>query len=101
MEENKLNINLTPEMAEGKYVNLAIISHSPSEFIVDFARLMPGQKGADVKSRVIMTPDQAKKLLFALQENLNKFEHQYGTIQINGTPTPGSTIPMSFGGGEA
>ena len=101
MEEQKLNINLTPEMAEGTYANLAIIAHSNSEFVMDFVRMMPGQKNANVQSRVIMTPDNAKKLLFALQENIAKFEKQNGTIKINGTPAPGSTIPMSFGGGLA
>ena len=101
MEEQKLNINLTPEMAEGTYANLAIIAHSNSEFVMDFVRMMPGQKNAKVQSRVIMTPDNAKKLLFALQENIAKFEKQNGTIKINGTPAPGSTIPMSFGGGQA
>ena len=101
MEEQKLNINLTPEMAEGTYANLAIIAHSNSEFVMDFVRMMPGQKNANVQSRVIMTPDNAKKLLFALQENIAKFEKQNGTIKINGTPAPGSTIPMSFDGGQA
>ena len=101
MEEQKLNINLTPEMAEGTYANLAIIAHSNSEFVMDFVRMMPGQKNANVQSRVIMTPDNAKNLLFALQENIAKFEKQNGTIKINGTPAPGSTIPMSFGGGQA
>jgi len=101
MEEQKLNINLTPEMAEGVYANMAIIAHSPSEFVLDFVRMMPGLKQANVKSRVILTPDQAQKLLFALQDNVAKYEKQFGTIQISGNPAPGSTIPMSFGGGEA
>lgn len=101
MEENKLNINLSPEMAEGTYANLAIIAHSSSEFVLDFIRVMPGLKQANVKSRVILTPEHAKKLLFALQDNITKYEQQFGTIKIAGTPTPGSTIPMSFGGGEA
>lgn len=101
MEEQKININLTPEMANGKYVNLAIIAHSPSEFVVDFVCMMPGQKEASVQSRVVMTPENAKKLLFALQENVSKYEKQFGAIKLNGTPAPGSTIPMSFGGGQA
>lgn len=101
MEEQKININLTPEMSNGKYVNLAIIAHSPSEFVVDFVCMMPGQKEANVQSRVVMTPENAKKLLFALQENVSKYEKQFGTIKLNGTPAPGSTIPMSFGGGQA
>lgn len=101
MEEQKLNINLSPEVAEGTYANLAVIAHSSSEFIVDFIRMMPGVKEANVKSRIILTPEHAKKLLFALQDNLAKYEKQFGTIKINGTPATGSTIPMSFGGGEA
>ena len=101
MEEQKLNINLSPEMAEGTYSNLAIVAHSSSEFVVDFVRMMPGQKSANVQSRVIMTPENTKKLLFALQENVAKYEKQFGTIKLNGTPASGSTIPMSFGGGQA
>ncbi len=101
MEEQKLQINLSPEVAEGTYTNLAIIAHSSSEFIIDFVRTMPGVKQANVKSRVILTPEHAKKLLFALQENIGKYEKQFGKIQINGSPAPGSTIPLSFGGGEA
>ena len=62
---------------------------------------MPCVKQANVKSRIIITPEHAKKLLFALQENIGKYEQQFGKIQINGSPAPGSTIPLSFGGGEA
>ena len=101
MEEQKLNINLAPEVAEGSYSNLAIVAHSSSEFVVDFVRMMPGQKSANVQSRIIMTPENTKKLLFALQENIAKYEKQFGTIKLNGAPVPGSTIPMSFGGGQA
>jgi hypothetical protein len=101
MEEKKINIRLTPEMTDGVYANLAIIAHSPSEFIIDFASLMPGSKDANVKSRVILTPENAKKLLFALQDNFAKYEQQYGTVKINGAPAQGSTYPVSFGGGEA
>lgn len=101
MEEQKLNINLSPEVAEGNYSNLAIVAHSSSEFVVDFVRMMPGQKSANVQSRIIMTPENTKKLLFALQENVAKYEKQFGSIKINGTPAPGSTFPMSFGGGQA
>ena len=101
MEEKKLNIKLSPEVAEGVYANLTIISHSPSEFVMDFIRMMPGMQEAQVKSRVVMTPDQAKKLLFALENNIKQYEKQFGTINRPGGPIPGSTIPMSFGGGEA
>lgn len=101
MEEQKIQINLAPETAEGTYANLAIIAHSSSEFIVDFVRMMPGVKQANVKSRIILTPEHAKRLLFALQENVNKYEQQFGKIELNGRPAPGSAFPMSFGGGEA
>ena len=101
MEEKKLNIKLSPEVAEGVYANLTIISHSPSEFVMDFVRMMPGMQEAQVKSRVVMTPDQAKKLLFALENNIKQYEKQFGTINQPGGPVPGSSIPMSFGGGEA
>ncbi len=101
MEEQKLQVNLSPEVAEGVYANLAIIAHSSSEFVIDFVRTMPGVNQANVKSRIILTPEHAKKLLFALQENVSKYEQQFGKIKISGNPTPGSTIPLSFGGGEA
>ena len=101
MEEQQLKINLSPEVAEGTYANLAIIAHSNNEFVIDYVRTMPGVKQANVKARIILTPDNAKRLMFALQDNIAKFEQQFGKIQLQGNPTPGSTIPMSFGGGEA
>lgn len=73
---NEIQIELSEEMAQGTYSNLAIISHSTSEFILDFIRVVPGAPKAQVKSRVILTPDNAKRLLFALQDNLAKFEEQ-------------------------
>lgn len=98
--QNQLNIELTPEIAEGIYSNLAIISHSTSEFVLDFIRIMPGTPKANVKSRIILTPEHAKRLLFALQENVAKFEAQNGKVKVpdNNMLPP---IPMSFGGGEA
>lgn len=98
--QNQLNIELTPEIAEGIYSNLAIISHSSSEFVLDFIRIMPGTPKANVKSRIILTPEHAKRLMSALQENIAKFEGQHGKINIpDNTMLP--PIPMSFGGGEA
>lgn len=73
---NEIQIELSEEMSQGTYANLAIISHSTSEFILDFIRVVPGAPKAQVKSRVILTPDNAKRLLFALQDNLAKFEEQ-------------------------
>ena len=81
MEDNKpanneIQIELSEEMAQGTYANLAIISHSSSEFILDFIRVVPGAPKAQVKSRVILTPDNAQRLLFALQDNIKKFGEQ-------------------------
>ena len=78
MEENKnqaqLNIELNDEIAQGTYSNLAVISHSSSEFVLDFIRVVPGMPKAQVKSRIILTPDHAKRLLSALEDNIEKFE---------------------------
>lgn len=70
---NEIQIELSEEMAQGTYANLAIISHSTSEFILDFVRIVPGTPKAQVKSRIILTPDNAQRLLFALQDNIQKF----------------------------
>ncbi len=81
MEEKKeLQIELSPEVAEGIYSNLAVISHSSSEFVIDFARMMPGIPKAPVKARIVLTAEHAKRLLLALQDNMNKYEKQYGSI---------------------
>ena len=69
-EKNQLQIELSAEVAEGIYSNLAVISHSSSEFVVDFIRIMPGIPKAPVKSRIVLTPEHAKRLMFALQENM-------------------------------
>ena len=75
---NEIQIELSEETAQGTYANLAVIAHSSSEFIIDFIRIVPGVPKAKVKSRVILTPDNAKRLLYALQENISKFEEQQG-----------------------
>lgn len=93
-QEGKLNIELTEEIAEGVYSNLAIISHSNSEFVLDFIKVMPGLPKAKVKSRVMMTPQHAKRLMRALQDNLAKFESQHGEIKDAEQPS----FPMNFGG---
>jgi len=82
MEEKKVNINIAPEIAGGVYSNLAIISHSHSEFILDFAAALPGLPGPKIQSRVMMTPEHAKRLLNALAENISKYETQFGKIEI-------------------
>ena len=90
---NQLNIELTEEISEGVYSNLAIISHSHAEFVVDFIRLMPNVPKAKVKSRIILSPSHAKRLLRALSDNINKYEAQYGIIIDT---EPQGFPPMSF-----
>ncbi len=88
-----INIEISEEVAEGTYSNLAIISHSNSEFVVDFIRLMPNVPKAKVKSRVILTPQHAKRLLYALKDNINKYEMQFGAIEEPENP---QLPPMNF-----
>lgn len=78
--QNQLQIQLRPEMADGKYTNLAMIGHTPSEFLIDFIFVAPGMPQAPVVSRMIMSPENAKKLLFALTDNIKKYEAQFGEI---------------------
>jgi hypothetical protein len=98
-KNGEINIELDEQIGQGTYSNLAIISHSNSEFVIDFVRIMPGVPKAKVKSRVILTPEHSKRLFLALKENIQKFESQFGTIKI----TEGPSLPMNFGGpqGEA
>lgn len=93
--QNQINIELPEEVAEGQYSNLSIITHSTSEFIVDFIQLMPGVPKGKVKSRVVMTPENAKKLMLALRDNIAKFESIHGKIKNHDQP---QGIPMNFGG---
>ena len=72
--QNQIQVELTDEVAQGTYSNLAVIAHSSSEFILDFIRIVPGTPKAKVKSRIILTPDNAKRLLYALQDNIQKFD---------------------------
>lgn len=97
--ENQINIELKEEIAQGIYSNLAIISHSSSEFVIDFIRVMPGLPKADVKSRIILTPEHAKRLLFALKDNIAKYESSLGTINIESVQP--NVIPFGFGGPAA
>ena len=103
MEDNNkpnqvnINIELPEEVAEGIYSNLAIITHSNSEFIIDFIRIMPGVPKAKVKSRVLLTPQHAKRLMRALKDNMTKFESVHGTVE----DTEVNAIPMNFGGPTA
>lgn len=78
-QNNQLQIGISPEVAQGKYANLAIISHSQTEFILDFACVMPGQKNANVVSRIILAPEHTKRLLAALQDNVAKYDNVFGS----------------------
>lgn len=80
--DNQLQIELKEDVAQGIYANLAIISHSSSEFILDFVRMLPGIPKAQVKSRIILTPEHAKRLMYALQDNVVKYENNFGDIKI-------------------
>ena len=91
---NQLNIELTEDVAEGVYSNLAIITHSNAEFVFDFIRVMPGVPKAKVKSRIVMTPQHAKRLLRAMADNVAKFEATHGEIAEQ---DPVQGIPMNFG----
>jgi hypothetical protein len=98
--KNQLNINLSEEVAQGIYSNLAVINHSSSEFILDYIRVMPGMPQAQVKSRVIMTPEHAKRFLNALRDNIEKYEEAYGEIEVK-KQGRGPDMPMNFGGPTA
>lgn len=97
---NQINIELSEEIAEGVYTNLAMIAHSNSEFVIDFIRLMPGVPKAKVKSRVVITPEHAKRLLNALKDNIEKYEETFGPIKKT---DEAPRFPINFGGtvGEA
>ncbi len=98
-EQNQINIELNEEVAQGVYSNLAVITHSASEFVVDFIRIMPGINKARVKTRVILTPEHAKRLSSALQDNIAKYEAVHGPIkEVKGS---GPVMPLSFGGPTA
>jgi len=91
--QNQINIELDEKTAEGIYSNLAIINHSASEFIVDFISIMPGAPKAKVKSRIVLTPQHAKKFLKALSDNVSRFENTHGTIK----DYEQAPIPINFG----
>ena len=94
IQPNQLNIELPEDIAEGIYANLAIISHSHSEFVVDFIRMMPNVPKAKVKARIVLTPQHAKRLMKALADNIKKFESQFGNIEE--TDQNISFPPMNF-----
>lgn len=98
--QGQLQVELPQEVAQGEYANFAIITHSSSDFIVDFARVLPGVPKAQVKSRIILAPEHAKRLLGALQENIVRYEREYGLIKIP-NQEPRTIAPFPVGKGEA
>ncbi|TAE51262.1 MAG: DUF3467 domain-containing protein [Bacteroidetes bacterium] len=95
LPNNQLQIELSAEVARGVYSNLAVISHSDSEFVVDFIQIISGTPKAEVRSRVIMSPQNMKRLLLAMVENVEKYERQHGEIRINEKDV---ILPPNFGG---
>lgn len=96
-QPNQLNIEISEEIAEGNYSNLAIITHSHAEFVIDFVNVMPGTPKSKVKSRVILTPQHAKRFMKALTEYVNRFEQLNGKIQ----DLEEVQLPLNFGGPTA
>ncbi|MBR1840482.1 MAG: DUF3467 domain-containing protein [Prevotella sp.] len=102
----QLQIDLSPEKASGVYSNFAIISHSHAEFIVDFASTLPGTPKAQVVSRIVLAPEHAKRLAMAMQENVMRYEQEYGKIDLNAQPAmqgaaPKTANPFGSSQGEA
>jgi hypothetical protein len=93
VQDGQLNIELTEDVASGIYANLAVINHSPTEFVVDFIQVMPGMPKAKVRSRVILTPQHAKRFLRAMGDNIMRYEKQFGEIHDVEQPP----IPLNFG----
>jgi len=100
MEQKKLNIDATQETLLGEYSNMAMISHSSADFIIDFLRTLPNTPPS-LRSRVVMAPEHAKRLLLALQENVAKYEASFGRIDIHQTMLPRTATPFGTTGGEA
>ena len=99
-KQQGLQLELPQELAQGEYANFAIITHSSSDFVLDFARVLPGVPKAAVKSRVILAPEHAKRLLGALQENIMRYERTYGAIKIP-NQEPRTIAPFGPNKGEA
>jgi hypothetical protein len=99
-QSGQLQIELSQEVAQGEYANFAIITHSSSDFVIDFARVLPGVPKAQVKSRVILAPEHAKRLLGALQENIVKYEQEFGQIKIPNQKLT-TIAPFPTGKGDA
>lgn len=94
-EKNQVNIEIRPEIAKGTYSNLAIISHSRNEFIIDFATVLPGLNKPEVTNRIVMIPEHAKRLMHALIDNISKYESNFGHIDVPGMQPPQGTFNIA------
>lgn len=92
-QQKNLKLNIAPDVAQGTYSNLVVISHTPAEVVMDFAQMLPGVEGAAIRQRIIMNPIHAKRTLAALNENIRKYEQQFGTIE---EPVMGDTVPYDI-----
>jgi hypothetical protein len=106
IKKKGIDLELDEAVAQGHYANLAIISHSPTEFVIDFAAIMPGIPKAKIKSRIILAPEHAKRLLLSLQDNITRYESSVGRIEVHGRPndadgTDDGHLTIGFSQGEA
>ena len=95
-EQQNLKINISPEVSKGVYSNFVVVSHGPTEIVIDFAQLLPGIDGAAVRERVLMSPVHAKRMAAALADNLHKYEHQFGPIEEPKVQPAGDTVPYDI-----
>ena len=94
-QKQNLKLNIAPDVAEGTYSNLVVISHTPAEVVMDFAQMLPGTEGATIRQRIIMNPIHAKRTLAALSDNIRKYEQQFGTIE-EPRAAVGDTVPYDI-----
>ena len=95
-QQQNLKLNIAPDVAQGTYSNLVVISHTPAEVVLDFAQMLPGSEGATIRQRIIMNPIHAKRTLAALSDNIKKYEQQFGTIEEPRMPLPDGTVPYDI-----
>ena len=96
LKQQGLKLNIAPDVAQGTYSNLVVISHTPAEVVLDFAQMLPGTEGATIRQRIIMNPIHAKRTLAALNDNIKKYEQQFGTISEPRMPMQSDTVPYDI-----
>ncbi len=95
-QQQNLKLNINPDVAQGTYSNLVVISHTPAEVVLDFAQMLPGIEGATIRQRIVMNPIHAKRTLAALNDNIRKYEQQFGTIEEPKVMPAGDTVPYDI-----